>query len=164
MEYPKIETVTAEQAAVPVARFFTGPQMAALKRLADLLSPHTGATPGALDAGVPEFLDFWIGKSPAVAQAVYTKGLDALNKQAAAKHKKSFAELDDATAAGLIEPAVRVPWSYVPPQDPVAHFLQEARRDIRSATMNSREYLAASAAGGGGRRQGGMGMYWYPLD
>ena len=163
MEYPKLETATADLAAEPVLRFFTAAQMAALTRVSDLLMPKTATAPGALDAQVPEFLDFWVGKSAVAVQSVYKAGLDALNKQATAKFKKPFADLDDSSAAAVIEPGMKVQWSYVPPVDSLAHFLQEARRDIRNATVNSREFAAASSAGGG-RRQGGMGQYWYPLD
>ncbi len=165
MEYPKIDTVSAEQAAAPVVRFFAAQQMASLTRLSDLLMPRTSSAPGAVDARAPEFLDFWIGKSPAVQQKIYTQGLDALNKQALAHYKKPFADLDDASAAALIAPAIQQPWNFIPPADPLAHFIQEAKRDIRSATMNSREYSTAASDGGrGGRRQGGMGLYWYSLD
>ena len=163
MEYPKIDGTTGDQVGQPVVRFFSAPQMAALRRLSDLLVPH-GDTPGALDAKVPEFLDFWIGKSPLEQQKVYTAGLDALNKASAAKYKKPFAELDDAAAAAVIDPGIKVPWNYTPPADALAHLLQEAKRDIRMATTNSREYSAIAAGNGGGRRQGGMGLYWYPLD
>jgi len=163
MEYPKIETSTGDQVASPELHFFSAVQFAALKRLSDLLMPGS-----ALDAQAPEFLDFLIGKSPAERQRIYTAGLESLNKTSMLKHKKSFAELDDSAAAGVIAPFIK-PWNSVPPADPLGHFIEVARRDVRTATLNSREYAAAAAAsasGGasGGRRQGGMGMYWYPLD
>ena len=164
MEYPKIDSTTADQATAPVVRFFSPVQFAALKRLSDLLMPRNGDIPGALDAQAPEFLDFLIGKAQADRQKIYTAGLDALNRQAAAKYKKPFADLDDASAAAVIEPGIKQPWSYVPPADPLLHFIQAVRPDIRSATMNSREYVTAAGNSGGGRRQGGMGQYWYSLD
>lgn len=170
MEYPKIDAAFPDQAAAPVLHFFSTQQFAALKRLSDLIMPGGADKPGAIDAQAPEFLDFLIGKSLADRQKIYTAGLDALNKQSMSHHKKPFAELDAPTAAALIEPAMKQPWNYIPPADPLAHFLQEAKSDIRSATMNSREYATASAAAGaegggrGGRRQGGMGLYWYSLD
>jgi len=166
MEYPKIDGSMPDQAAAPVLHFFSAAQLAALKHLSDMIMP-AGDKPGALDAQVPEFLDFLIGKSPADRQKVYTAGLDALNKLSMAKEKKPFPELDAAAAAALIDPAMKQPWSYVPPADPLAHFLQQAKADIRTATMNSREYAVAGAADGGGRggrRQGGVGLYWYSLD
>ncbi|HEY3743087.1 MAG TPA: gluconate 2-dehydrogenase subunit 3 family protein [Bryobacteraceae bacterium] len=169
MEYPKIETEGPDQASTPVLHFFSPAQYAALKRLSDLLMPSGGELAGALDARVPEFLDFYVGKSPVDRQDIYTAGLDLLNHQSTQKYRKPFADLNDSEAAALIAPAVR-PWNYVAPADPLAHFLEEARREVRAATMNSREYLHAAASepgargGRGGRRQGGVGLYWYPLD
>jgi len=58
---------------------------------------------------------------------------------------------------------LRAAWTYDPPADPFARFLREAKQDIRTATMNSREWVTA-AASAGGRRGGGVGLYWYPLD
>jgi hypothetical protein len=167
MEYPKIDTAAIDQAGSPVLHFFTARQFAALKRLSDLLMPGGGPAPGAIDSRVPEFLDFLIGQAPTVRQHIYAAGLDALNSLSTVKQSKPFSELDDAAAAELIAPAIK-PWSYVPPADPLTHFLEEARRDIRTATMNSREYASNSSSsdsgGRGGRRQGGMGMYWHSLD
>jgi hypothetical protein len=167
MEYPKIETAAVDQAGSPVLHFFTASQFATLKRLSDLLMPSGGAATGALEARVPEFLDFHVGKSPAERKKIYTAGLDALNDLSTLKQKKPFADLDDAAAGELLAPAIK-PWSYVPPADPLAHFLEEARHDIRTATVNSREYASAglseNGGRGGGRRQGGVGLYWHSLD
>ena len=41
-------------------------------------------------------------------------------------------------------------------------FLIEAKADVRTATMNSREYIAFR--GGAGGRRGFGGVYWLPLD
>lgn len=171
MEYPKIETEGPDQASTPVLHFFSPMQFAALKRLSDLLMPGGGELAGAVEARVPEFLDFYIGKSPVEKQKIYTVGLDLLNQESTKSHKRPFASLDEAAAGDIIAPAIK-PWSYVPSSDPLTHFLEEARHDVRTATMNSREYLHASAhesgsgggGGRGGRRQGGVGLYWYPLD
>ena len=163
VEYPRFDTTPADQAATPVVRYFSPAQFAALKRLSNLMMPRIGETPGALDAQTPEFLDFLISKSPADRQKVYTAGLDALNRQSAANYKKPYADLQDTEAAALIEPGIKQPWNYVPPADPLAHFLQVAKQDIRTATQNSREYAAAQSSAGG-RRQSGVGQYWYPID
>lgn len=157
-EDPKIETVAADQAAEPVLHFFNAQQFAALKRLSGILQPPINASPGALDAGAAEFLDFLISESPADRQQVYRGGLDALNAQARKQHGKQFADVDAGQAEGLLAP-LRLPWQYDPPTDPLAHFLVTAKQDVRSATMNSREWNAAGAASGG-RRMGGTGLYW----
>jgi hypothetical protein len=158
---PKYELSTADAVADGVPRFFSAEQMAALRKLSDLLMPALNGMPGALACGAPEFLDFLIGKSPADRKRLYAGGLDALNAQARRRFGKGFADLDEAQAAELLAP-LRQPWTYNPPTDPFARFLREAKQDVRAATMNSREYIAASSTGG--RRGGGTGQYWYPID
>ncbi|MDX2029327.1 MAG: gluconate 2-dehydrogenase subunit 3 family protein [Blastocatellia bacterium] len=158
---PKLEVVVADAAAAGVARFFTAPQFAALRRLSEILMPPLKGMPGALEAEAPEFLDFLIGASPAERQQIYRIGLDALNAQAMRRYKKPFAEVDEAQAVALLAP-LRQPWTYNPPADPLARFLRDAKQDVRAATMNSRVYVAAGSTGG--RRGGGMGQYWLPID
>ena len=99
---------------------------------------------------------------PADRQQLYQAGLDALNGQAAQRYRKPFAELDAAEADALLAPLHQA-WSYAPPADPLAHFLVVAKADIRTATLNSREYNTVGASGGG-RRMGGAGVYWYPIE
>lgn len=160
-EAPKLETASLDAVADGMPRFFSAPQFAALKKLSEILMPPLNNMPGALEAGAPEFLDFLIGKSPADRQQLYKGGLDALNAQATKRFGKAFAEVAEAQAVELLAP-LRQPWTYEPPTDPFARFLREAKQDVRTATMNSREYTAAGSSGG--RRGGGIGQYWYPID
>src|SRR4029077_14073186 len=81
-ETPKLETATADSAAQGVPRFLSADQFAALDRLAQILMPAAGDTPGAKETGVAEFLDFLISESPEDRQALYRDGLDQLNSQA----------------------------------------------------------------------------------
>ena len=75
-----------------------------------------------------------------------------------------FADLDASQITEALA-ALRTPWTYDPPSDPLAHFLREARHDIRTATANSKEYLAGAAQTTGRRGfGGGTGFYWLPLD
>src|SRR5262249_5673055 len=105
-----------------------------------------------------------IGQSPADRQQVYRAGLNALNAQARKRFNKTFAEVDGAQAVELLAP-LRDPWTFDPPADPLARFLQAAKEDVRTATRHSHEYVAAAGGLGGGRRGlGGQGLYWYPLD
>lgn len=160
-EAPKLETASLDAAGETTPRFFSAPQFAALKKLSEILMPPLNNMPGATDAGAPEFLDFLIGKSPADRQQLYKGGLDALNAQATKRFGKAFAEVTEAQAVELLAP-LKQPWTYEPPADPFARFLREAKVDVRTATMNSREYTAAGSTGG--RRGGGLGQYWYPID
>jgi hypothetical protein len=161
-EDQKLETAAADQVADSLPHFFNARQFAALRTLSGLLMPPFNGTPGALEAKAPEFLDFLISESPADRQQVYKAGLDALNAQAARRYQKPFAELDAAQAGTLLVP-LQQPWTYAPPADSLAHFLVVAKADVRTATVNSREYNIAGASGGG-RRMGGTGLYWYPID
>lgn len=161
-EIPKLETTTGEAAASTVQRYFTPLQFAALRKLSEIILPPVNGAPGALDAEAPEFLDFLIGQSPEATQQLYKTGLDALNAQAKKRFSKAFADVDTSQASELLAP-LRQPWTYEPPSDPLARFLRAAKQDIRTATLNSREYTAAAAAGGR-RGGGGLGLYWNLME
>jgi len=154
---PKLETAIVDAAADPLPHFFTAQQFAALRKLSDILQPAVNGAPGALDAKAPEFLDFLISESPADRKQLYRDGLDSLVKA-------GFSEADSAKAASILAP-LRAPWTFEPPPDPLAHFLRVAKQDVRTATLNSREYNSAGASSGGGsRRFGAQGLYWVSLD
>ena len=157
VEIPKLETSISDVAAAYTPKFFTALQFSALRKLSAILMPALGNNPGALEAEAPEFLDFLIGQSPAERQQIYRAGLDILNAQAMKQFKKNFADVDDTQANTLLAP-LRIAWTYNPPTEPLARFLREAKADVRTATMNSREWNTA-----GGRRTG-VGQYWYPID
>ena len=156
-EMPKLETSISDVAAAYTPKFFTALQFSALRKLSAILLPALGNNPGALEAEAPEFLDFLIGQSPAERQQIYRAGLDILNAQAMKQFKKNFADVDDTQANTLLAP-LRIAWTYNPPTEPLARFLREAKADVRTATMNSREWNTT-----GGRRTG-VGQYWYPID
>ncbi|MEP6537014.1 MAG: gluconate 2-dehydrogenase subunit 3 family protein [Bryobacteraceae bacterium] len=158
----KLETGIADEAGSMVPHFLAAEQLFALRKLGDLILPSLNGAPGAAEANAAEFLDFLIGQSSEDRQRLYRAGLDELNSQAASKFNKSFAHLENPQAETLLAP-LRAAWTYEPPADPFARFLREAKQDIRTATMNSKEWVTA-AASTGGRRGGGIGLYWYPLD
>ncbi|MBS1859204.1 MAG: gluconate 2-dehydrogenase subunit 3 family protein [Acidobacteria bacterium] len=159
---PNLDTSVADEAAGTVTRFFTPPQFSALRKLSDTLMPPMSGAPGALDAQAPEFLDFLISQSPAPRQQLYRAGLDALNAAAHRRFGNAFAEVSAPQAAELLAP-LRQPWTFDPPADPLAAFLRAAKADVRTATMNSQEYVKHSA-NSGRRGFGGQGLYWYTLD
>jgi hypothetical protein len=161
-EAPRLELSIADDVAAMQPRFFTAPQYAVLCKVCDLLMPRMGDTPGAIDACAPEFLDFLISESPKERQAIYSEGLDALNSAAEKRFGKEFAGVDTSEAAALLAP-LRQQWTYDPPADVLARFLWTAKQDVRTATVNSHEYVTA-ASSQGGRRAAGIGLYWYPLD
>src|ERR1035441_2515444 len=161
-ELPVLTPAVPDIAAEMMPRFFTPGQFSALRKVSDMLMPAMNGTVGALDANTTEFLDFLIGDSPADRQQVYRDGLNALNAQSTKRFNKPFAELD-VTQSDLFLASLRQPWTFDAPADPIANFLRMAKQDVRTATVNSREYAAATPSGSG-RRSGGGGLYWYPLD
>ncbi len=161
-ELPKIEVAVPDTAAEPMPHFFTPQQFGALRKLCAILMPPTKTAPGASEVKAPEFLDFLMSESPVDRQKTYRDGLDALNSQANREFQKAFADLDDSQADKLLA-TLREPWTYEPPADPLARFLRAAKQDVRTATVNSREYSVAGAATSR-RTFGGGGLYWYPLD
>lgn len=150
-----------EEGADPISKFFSARQFATLKRMCDLLMPAAPGSPGALEARVPEFMDFLIGDAPVQRQQLWLSGLDALEYQSQTRFRKAFADTDTAQADTLFAP-LRQPWAYELPDDPVARLLAAAKQDVRTATFNSFERnLAAS---GGVRRRGGGGLYWLAVE
>jgi hypothetical protein len=158
---PKLETAVAEAGAAAVPRFFSDSQFAALRRLSELLMPAAKGNPGALEAGVPEFLDFLISQSPEDRQRLYREGLDRLGAEAQRLRKKAFSELSAEEADTVLAP-LHAAWSYADPADPFARFLTEAKTDVMTATTNSQEWITAQAARS--RRAGGVDYYWLPID
>jgi hypothetical protein len=154
-----LNTAVADEVADMQPKFFSAAQMAALRKLSEIIMPPINQAPGAIDAKAPEFLDFLLSESGPERQQLYKVGLDQLNLQAKKKFNKAFAETDKVQSNELMAP-LRQAWTYDPPTDPLAAFLREAKKDIRTATLNSREYATA----GGSRRNAGLGLYWYPLD
>ncbi len=160
-EFPKLTETAADGAGDRRPRLFAKEQMAALERLADLIMPKVGDRPGAIEAGVPGFLDFLIGESNAERRARYRGGLDKLNAEAARLYSKPFASVTAAEAKAILKP-LREKWTYHPPADPLARFLREAKEDLMQATFNSRQYAAALSRRN--RSAAGMGAYFLPLD
>jgi len=160
-ESAPLEFSIADEGADPVSKFFSARQFATLKRLCDLLMPAAPGSPGALEARVPEFMDFLIGDAPVQRQQLWRSGLDGLETQSQTRFRKAFADTDATQADTLLAP-LRQPWSFEPPDDPVARLLAAAKQDVRTATFNSFE--RNMAASGGKRPRGGGGLYWLAVE
>lgn len=155
-----LQMTAADAVVATPPSFFTPEQFRVLARLCDLLVPAAAPKPGAKDAAVPEFLDFLIARSPADRQQLYRTGLDRLDAEARRRFDASFAVIHDPQAAELLA-SLHQPWKFEPPSDDLARFLASAKEDALRATVNSREWGAASMGRRGGR---GMGFYWYSLE
>lgn len=158
----QLPTAVADEVADMRPKFFSPAQFSALRRLSEVLMPSINGSPSAIDAKAPEFLDFLLSESPQERQLLYRNGLDQLNAQAKKRFNKAFADLDTTQATAIMAP-LKEAWTFDPSADTLAAFLRAAKQDVRTATINSREY-ASAAASGGSRRGAGLGLYWYPLD
>ena len=159
---PLVSSVAPDAIASPDTQFFSQSQLAALRRLSDLLMPPLNGNPGALQAQAAEFLDFLVGVSPGDRQFLYRQGLDRLNTEAKKQFSNPFAELDGRQADKIVRPAL-LPWmTDHPPKEPFARFIAIAHQDIRTATMNSETWHAAAVSSG--ERAPGAGLFWRPID
>lgn len=86
----------------PTPSFFAGGDFAVISRLAELIIPPTD-TPGAIEAGVPSYIDLVVGQNPE-HQAVYRSGLDWLERTAKDRYKKSFVQLSKRKQIALLKP------------------------------------------------------------
>lgn len=144
------------------AHFFTRQQLATLRQLCGVLMPPLKSAPGAIDAGVPEFLDFLISASPADQQKMYVDGLNRLDAEARNQFGIPFAGVNLEEADTLIRPWLRTWMTDHPPKDPHERFMNLVHSDIRTATINSKPWSDALPADDDRRME--EGMYWYPVD
>ena len=184
---PPISPATvADLVATGNPHFFTHQQFATLRQLCVLMMPPLNGYPSAVEAGVPEFLDFLVGATPAGRQQsyvaalagsaparqvvtgsidrqhMYVTGLERLESEARQRFSKSFADLSPDQADLLLAPAL-APWmADHPPRDSFQRFINVIHQDIRTATMNSASWSAAAVAAG--ERAPGIGLYWSPID
>src|SRR5712692_2696098 len=157
-EAPALALNLSEEVGVPAPGFFSSEEMAVFRRLADVLVPRT-RTPGALDAGAPEFLDFYVGYSAPERQNLYRNGLAKHASEAQRRFQRPFPELAPGDIDALLGP-LRDPWTPASPADPLAAFLRAAKEDVWRATVNSRAWALATE----GRRRSSGGSYWYPVE
>ena len=161
----EVTTTLQDVAGETVPRYFDERQLATLRRLSDLFMPAMDNMPGALETDVPQFLDFYVGQSPAWRRQTYSAGLDTLHSLSLGRFGKTFAELSDEQADQIVAGPLKFNWTPALPEDALAAFLREAKVDVRNSTMNAREYAEASeAAGGRAQRRRSAGLYWYTVE
>jgi len=158
-ETPRLAAHMPDDIASSVPRFFDAAGFSALRRLGEILVPPRENAPGAIDAEAAEFLDFLIGQSPADRQILYRDGVARLNQEARSRYGKPFADLSAGDADTILAP-LREAWTYNGPSDPFKRFLHAAKNDFLQATLNSRQWAAAS----GRRGASGLNTYWFPIE
>lgn len=159
---PNIPLSQPDLVAMTDARYFTPVRYATLVRLCEIMMPANGDYPSTARTGTAEFLDFYLGASPAEQQTMYNNGLDHLNADCLKQFKVAFAKADEKQADAVIRPHLKAWMSDHPPREGQARFVTLVHRDIRMATMNSPAWAAAAEASG--ERTPGVGLYWHPID
>jgi gluconate 2-dehydrogenase gamma chain len=82
--------------------FFSMHEFATVRMLAELVIPRDGRSAGALDAGVPEFMDFILNENPGLRTSI-RGGLAWLDAEAASRFGHEFVALADADRRTLLD-------------------------------------------------------------
>ncbi|QNI37346.1 gluconate 2-dehydrogenase subunit 3 family protein [Edaphobacter albus] len=159
---PNIPLSQPDDVAITKARYFTPVRYATLVQLCEIFMPAGEDNPSASKAGTPEFLDFYIGASPAEQQALYNNGLDRLEADCRKQFNVSFAKADEKQVDAVIRPHLKGWMNDHPPREGQERFIGLAHRDIREATINSPAWAVAAEASG--ERTPGVGLYWHPIE
>jgi gluconate 2-dehydrogenase gamma chain len=85
-----------------VPRFFTSDEYTTVRILAELVIPRDGRSGGAIDAGVPEFMDFILAENPSM-QTPIRGGLAWLDTEARERFRRTFAALADAERRQILD-------------------------------------------------------------
>ena len=86
-------------AALPEPKYFSKTDFAVVARIADLIIPRT-SSPGAIDAGVPAYIDMVVGGNKQ-QQAIFRDGLAWLKTKAGGK---KFVELSEPRQLAILRP------------------------------------------------------------
>ncbi|MCC6365226.1 MAG: gluconate 2-dehydrogenase subunit 3 family protein [Bryobacterales bacterium] len=95
--------------------FFTDSEFETVKSLADLIIPRTD-TPGAVDAGVPFYIDYVVNSNEEWKRQ-FRDGLAWLDRKSSSTHGKRFHELEEARQTALVTPLAAAADKVKPPVD-----------------------------------------------
>jgi hypothetical protein len=85
-----------------VPQFFTAHEYATVRVLAELVIPRDGRSGGALDAGVPEFMDFILAENPDLQTGI-RGGLAWLDAESQERFGREFVEVTDVERRALLD-------------------------------------------------------------
>lgn len=83
-------------------QFFTPHELATVRVLAELVIPRDGRSGGALDAGVPEFMDFILNENPGMRTA-FRGGLAWLDTESRERFGREFVDVADAHRRQILD-------------------------------------------------------------
>lgn len=89
-------------AATFAPSFFTAHEYATVRMLSELVIPRDGRSGGAIDAGVPEFMDFILNENPGMRTGI-RGGLAWLDAEALARFGREFLEIADAGRRAILD-------------------------------------------------------------
>lgn len=138
----ELATTPPDAIGEPQLAFLSPGEFALLKDLCGQIVPALGDRPGAVEAGVPAFLDFLLSRSSPSQQNLYRSGLQAWGTPSKRTALTAFLEQ---------------PWTYAEPSDPGENFLRQLKDDVLRATFNSKQWLE-------GKRGAGTGYFWKAFD
>lgn len=105
----------AETLRTPRRAFFDANARAQVQALAELIIPATD-TPGALAAGVPDFIEMMVAEwYTDTERGIFQQGLAALDAHCRAQTGSAFAGSDAAAQTAALAAAEQASLSYVPP-------------------------------------------------
>jgi hypothetical protein len=99
------EALIAKSPNRPIAfapAFFTEHEFATVRILAEMVIPRDGRSGGALDAGVPEFMDFILNDNPGM-QTGMRGGLAWLDQESRQRLGQEFLDLSDAGRRAILD-------------------------------------------------------------
>lgn len=85
-----------------VPQFFTAHEYATVRVLAELVIPRDGRSGGALDAGVPEFMDFILAENPGM-QTGFRDGLAWLDTESQNRFGRAFVDVADVDRRAILD-------------------------------------------------------------
>lgn len=101
----RVRALIAESPNRPIAFtpvFFTDHEYATVRMLAELVIPRDGRSGGALDAGVPEFMDFILDENKGM-QTWMRGGLAWLDTESRERFGREFVDLADAQRRAILD-------------------------------------------------------------
>lgn len=129
-------------------RFFSVPQMAAVRVLADLIIPADDRSGSATDAGVPEFMDFTVSEAPDRTKQAWRDGLAWLDAECGRRYGTTFVACTDAERARVADD---IAWPGKAPAalGPGVEFFTRARDLVAAGYFSSSMGVQALAYRGG---------------
>ncbi len=83
-------------------KLFNAHEYATLRRLSELIIPADEKSPGAIEAGAPEFIDLLAANNAELA-AIYTGGIAWLDDQARTRHAAAFLDAKPAQQTAMLD-------------------------------------------------------------